>query len=287
MKNWLYIHRLLFGVAVATIGLQLLVYILVLRPQKNEIAEQRAGIVKKRQRLTGTEWPLQAEILNKYHSALVAKLEGPDGIQAHSTQLMRRAAVTFQGRIARNHEHAVGFMRGVSRLDYQEEFNRVQRRAAGQGIYFSPEVLNLAEDTAIQHIYQALLQIWALDSLLDIVQASGMSIAKHPQLFSVIDGVKHPAALVAMQPMQAYFADTKAEKPYLLEFPVRLTLVGQQEQFMAFLQSLDSDQVFMPVRNFECQLRPPKAGELAQLHIDITCAAFFVLEDKSGPRQRQ
>ncbi|MGI5922513.1 MAG: hypothetical protein ACOX9E_01065 [Lentisphaeria bacterium] len=286
MKNWLYIHRLLFGIAAVAVAVQLMVFVVILRPQKSAIAEQRKDIDKKRQRLTGTEWPLQADVLNKYHSTLVAKLEGPGGIQERSHQLMRRAAVTFQARIARNHEHAAGFMRGVSRLDYQEEFNRVQRRAAGQGVYLSPELLNLAEDTAIQHIYQAMLQVWALDSLLDIVQNSGISIAKHQQLSSVIDGAKHPAALIAMQPMQAYFADAKAAQPYLLEFPVRLTLVGQEEQFMAFLQGLDSDQVFIPVQRFECQLQAPKAGQQAQLHVDITCSAFFVPEEKSAQRKR-
>jgi len=287
MNKWLYIHRLLFGVALTIFSLQVLVYVMALRPQKNELSEQREAIARKRQRLSGTEWPLQAEVLNRYHSALLAKLEGPGGIQEHSQRIMKRAAVTFQTRIARNHEHATDFMRGVSRLDYQEEYNRVQRRAAAQGVFFSPEILNLAEDTAIQHIYQAMLQLWALDSLLDIIQASGMSIAQHQHVFSMLDGGKHPAALVAMQPMQAYFAQAKADRPYLLEFPIRLTLVGQQEAFLAFLQGLDSDHLFMPVQQFECQLLAPRAGDTPQLHIDITCAAFFVLEDKGGPRKRQ
>jgi hypothetical protein len=287
MKSWLYIHRLLLGIALAVFGLQLLLYIMVLRPQKSAIAEHRESITKKRQRLTGTEWPLQAEVLKQYDSTLLAKLEGPGGIQEQATQLMRRAASTFQERIARNHEQASDFMQGVSRLDYQEEFNRVQRRAAGQGIYFSPEVLNLAEDTAIQHIYQAMLQVWALDSLLDCVQHSGMGIATHQQLSSSSDGGKHPVALVSMQPMEAYFTDAKSSVPYLLEFPIRLTLIGQSEQFLSFLQALDSEQLFMPIRHFECQLLPPKGDQDAQLRAELSCVAFFVLENSGGPRRRK
>ena len=33
MKNWLFIHRLLLGIAIAAIGVQLMVFVMILRPQ--------------------------------------------------------------------------------------------------------------------------------------------------------------------------------------------------------------------------------------------------------------
>lgn len=287
MKNWLKIHQALLAAAIAVMAFQLLIYMLILRPQQSEVQDMKAAIDKKRQRLTGSEWPLQADKLEKFHALLKERLEGPAGMQKRYDDIMQRAGMTFHERIKENHHDAADFMRGVSRLDYQENFHRVQKLAAGFGVFLAPEVLKLAEDTATDHIYQAMLQIWTVESVLGLISSSGLKVVNHPDLRVEWEGTKHQVAQLSVETMEAYFADGRTDRPYLLEFPVRVTLAGQQDQFLSFLHSLDSDSVFLTVRRFECQLVPPAAAAEAPLQVDISCSAFFCLDDRAGTRRTQ
>ena len=76
--------------------------------------------------------------------------------------------------------------------------------------------------------------------------------------------------------MNAYFESPKAEKPYLLEFPVMFTIEGDFSQIQSLLKQLITEPYFLPVLNFEIFSIPPTGKIMGQLRANLKCAGYFL-----------
>ena len=284
MKNWLKIHQILLAALLFAILAQAIVYFLVLSPKGEELEDLKADVDKLQERLRGSNWPLDAEKLERYLAALEKEYKGSQkdsALTARSAEALRLANATFLPKISSEYGNVEEFMSNVSRLDYQSEFNRVTTSLAEKEILLDPSVLNLNEDMPTPYIYQCMMQIWTVEKLVDLALTSGVAITTLPERRRG----QGRAASISVEPMQAYFLSPQNEQPYLLEFPVKLSIEGTLESCMGFIDRLADDGVFMPPRHFEIFALPPANNEAGEdglfksgsLRLNLVCPSYLVL----------
>ncbi len=283
MKKLLVIHQYVLMAASLVVGLQVVFYFFLLRPRQAAHAAAGKELERMQQRLAASIWPQDAEklqlLLQEYRLQLKGDQQRP-GIEQQTASLLAQASQMYDARIRELYGSKNDFYRNVSRLDFQEEFNRLQTQLGGQGIALQSAILNLTEDTVSAYNYQLMLQLWTLETICRRFQESGLQTT-NPQAVKGRDSSS--TARISLLGLQAFFREEKAERPFLLEFPVSLTLFGTLEQFLDFCQSLHSDDVFLGLRNFSLTALPPaqlKADEQGMvengvLRLEMVCAGYY------------
>ena len=188
---------------------------------------------------------------------------------------MERCQVTFRERLRTDYGNVQDFMRNASRMDYQAEYNRIRDSYKKKGIFLQPATLNLDEEIGTQYMYQPLMQMWTVEKLLSLAEDAGLAVEVSKT------GDRH--ASVSVRPMKAYFMPPDAARPYLLEFPVEIIVIGGIGGALAFLESLNSKDVFLPPVSFEIFALPPTGEQNAQgdvLRMRLVCSSF--LADSRG-----
>ncbi len=284
MKNWLKIHQVLLAILLFAILAQVIVYFLVLSPKGEELEDLKSDVDKLQERLRGSNWPLDAQKLERYLGALEKEYKGSQkdsALTARSAEALRQANATFLQKISSEYGNVEEFMSNVSRLDYQSEFNRVTTSLAEKGIVLDASVLNLNEDMPTPYIYQCMMQIWTVEKLVELALDSNVTLATLPERRRGQGRV----AKISVEPMLAYFLSPQNEQPYLLEFPVKLSIEGTLETCMGFIDRLTGDGIFMPPRNFEIFALPPANNEAGEdglfksgsLCVNLTCPSYLVI----------
>ena len=284
MKNWLKIHQVLLVILIFAVLIQGVVYLLFLSPKGEELDDLRSDVDKLQERLRGSNWPLDAEKLERYLAALEKEYKGSQkdsALTARSAEALRLANTTFLPKISSEYGNVEEFMSNVSRLDYQSEYNRVTTSLAEKGIVLDATVLNLNEDMPTPYIYQCMIQIWTVEKLAELALASNVSIATLPERRRGQGRV----AKISVEPMRAFFLSPQNEQPYLLEFPVKLSIECTLETCMDFVDRLTGDNVFMPPKQFEIFALPPANNEAGEdgffksgaLHVNLTCPSYLVI----------
>ena len=304
MNEWPTQHRFLAVVMILLMLGSVAGFLLVARPKFAELEEERAAIRDKRGRLAKTGWPLDVKRLEALLQEMKTRLQG-DGerepedardavcIKSRAALVLRDSTAVFNPKIKKFFGTTEDFMKGVSRLDYQEDFNRLEQALTGRGIVLDEEVLNLGEDKSSLYTYQLVLQVWTLEILTDMV-------AKHNMTFSQVpvapkqDG--RPAARLTVLPVRAYFLSQEEKEPFVLEFPVGMTLHGQLEDVVEFLRTLQAKDTFLPVSHLELRTDDPGASEyfgkggrvnVDRVRVELECSAFFRLRDEiPTPRKK-
>ena len=288
MKNWLKIHQVLLAILFFAILAQIIVYFLVLSPKGEELGDLKNDVDKLQERLRGSNWPLDAKKLEGYLAALEKENKGSQkssALTARSAEALRQANATFLPKISSEYGNVEEFMSNVSRLDYQSEYNRVTTSLAEKGIVLDATVLNLNEDMPTPYIYQCMIQIWTVEKLAELAMESNVSIATLPERRRGQGRV----AIISVEPMLAYFLSPQNEQPYLLEFPVKLSLEGTLETCMGFIDRLTRDNIFMPPRQFEIFALPPANNEAGEdglfksgsLRVNLVCPSYLVIDKKN------
>ena len=280
MDNWLKRYKILGGILFACLALLLLLHILVIRPNIQDAKDMRDELAGKEKRLSKSKWPMQKESLDKILKEGQARLEGKNGLKSKSEEALKLTCSALHGRMmARGYDKTADFMGGVLNSQFQQEFSEMLTRFEQRGVYVAPEVLNLSQRSKSKYNYQLLLQCWCVDMLADIVEKSGLHFRAHETVVATsLDGKRKAAALLSVRPVVAYTMDEKKEeKPFLLEFPVRLGVEGSLEQVTEFLQLLNVPGQFFGVRGFEIVSPPPgKMPEKQEtLQLNIECSAFL------------
>ena len=95
-------------------------------------------------------------------------------------------------------------------------------------------------------------------------------------------------------PMRVYTLNDDDKEPYLLEFPVRMTVRGTVDEVSSFLRSLNADSRFYPLTRFEMitenpalRGRPDEEGNI-DVHLveaTIECSSLFRPFD-DAPKQK-
>jgi len=259
MNNWMKVHQILAALFAIALIMQNFLFFFLINPKKDELEEIRSSIENQRQRLKGANLPLDAKKLDDYLSRLKKDLEGKseNALFARSKEALAKAGDNFAERIKSEHGSVEFFMKNASRIDYQAEYDRVLKALFAKGLLVAPEVLKLSEDPQTPYIYQPLMQIWTVEKLTVLALESGLAVCNaggHRRLGK--DG-RAPADIEVCS-MKAYFAQEKENNPYLLEFPVGISLEGDFNSCMKFISSLGKDGVFLPVRSFEIFALPPR-----------------------------
>lgn len=300
MSRWPRPHVLLFGVTVGALAVLGGIYLVAVRPLAAKVHADRNYIAGTRATLAKTGWPLDPERLSSLRELKRTELEGSgrgetardaNGMRPKSRLLLKASTSMFQERIQRYFEQTSDFVRDVSRLDFQDEYNNLEQKLSARNVFLSEEVLRLGEKTTSPHTYQLVLQVWTVDRLADLALAAGLQ-------FQQADGVvvqdergagRRPARIQVL-PIRAYTV-TDGDEPYLLEFPVRLGLVGTPDQVFRFLASLHAEGVFLPAGQVEITALPgfrddPRetAVGIAALSLDIECSSFFQQADDVADR---
>jgi len=201
---------------------------------------------------------------------------GQSALSKKSRDALSRCQETFMGKLRADYGNVADFMRNASRMDYRAEFNRVTDDCKKKGILLDPSVLRLSEESSTQYIYQPLIQLWTVEKLLDMAQSSGLEVANDAN-------GRRQAALVSVKPMKAYFKNDKATRPYMLEFPIDITVIGTLDKCIEFIDSLNGQGVFLPPGSFEIFALPPVQGKPesdGKLKMRLVCSSF--LADEKG-----
>lgn len=277
MRKPIFIHQVALLALLLGLALQLAFYFLLLAP-----SQKRHGAASKEQRrmqerLAASPWPRQEEPLRALLSEQEALLNGDGkqpGIRRQSAELLAQASRKYDLRVSEFYGNKADFYRNVSRLDYQEEFNRMLSRLQEQGLELQAGQLNLSEQSSSAYNYQLMLQLWSLETLMELALHCGLQI-RNPLL------PKAAAEDIKIMPLQAFFLAAKANKPFLLQLPISLTLYGSLQQFFEFSQKCQSEEQFIALQNIAVTALPPRkrAEDGTQgaevLKIELMCSGFY------------
>lgn len=304
MNKFLPAHKITLVVLLVLLAVQAGLYFGLHRPRRLAVQTAEKELQRLQRRLSGKAWPQDGKKLQQILAEMKEALQGgggKPGLQQQSEKLLGQAGRMYDAKILEQYGSRNYFVTSVTRLDYQEEYNRLLLSLREQGINLSAQKLNLAEDSVSAYNYQLMLQLWTVDRICSLVTAAGLQVLTAETLQAERSSARgrrsagvrsDPAACISVLPMQAYFQDEKSSAPYLLEFPVSLSLRGELAQLQAFVASMQSGDTFLVLKGFEIRALPPQElladedGRIRNgpMHFDLTCAGFFTpqttLEDE-------
>jgi len=306
VREWPQQHRSLGALVLFVLLVCGAAYLIAVRPEVEDLTVTQANVKETRSRLVQSGWPLDSERLKKLHEDMLKKLDGPQGrtsedprgaigIRNKADIILRDATSMFRPKIEQFFGSAKDFVNEVSRLDYQEEYAQLERRFREHDIFLAEEILGIGEDTSSLYIYQMLLQIWTLDKLVTLASQNNLRPVKDPAVAVVTETGRRHASKLSVLPVRAYLLDREDKKPYVLEFPVRMTLRGELVHFCSFLRSLHADGNFLPISRLEMTCENPvgkRADKDGTLRIDrveaeVECSAFFRLDERAPVQRRK
>ncbi len=304
VRDWPQQHRSLAALAIIVAVAAVAAYMFLIRPKWQAVSAAQAALGEKRKVLGETGWPLDSERLNRLLEDTRKKLDGPKGkkfedprtaigTKNKSNLILRQATSMFAPKIEDIYHSSRVFIEEVSRLDYEEEFNALYQRLYSEGIILAGEVLGIDETTSSRETYQLVLQVWTLGALVDLALDHRLQVAKHPTITVTTENGQQPhASDLTVLPVRAYSLSEKDTEPYVLEFPLRMTLRGDLADFCAFVRALHDEGRFYPINHVELKAAPSSRrssadGDLTidRIEAKVECCAFFRL-DEDAPEIR-
>jgi hypothetical protein len=295
MRPWPQAHKSLAVVLLLLIIGLSLVYFLLLRPRAQGVQDLAAQVGELRGKLKDSTWPLNAESLTSLLDENTKKLKGTKaergdkgyaGIEEKAAQILTMATSTFKKRIEANYGNTTTFMDQSGWLDYQSDFTDLETWLRGNGVLISEKTFGISQDTANAETYQLLLHIWTVRELVQLTVAHDLVLAKDPSnpVPTPEGGTALPSKLRVL-PVVAYAVAPDDKAPYLLEFPVRLTVRGTVADFLAFVADLETAEHFLPISRMEIATEHPRIrGErpnsdgvvkVQNIEVTIVCSSFF------------
>jgi len=273
-------RRALGATAALAVTAFLAAELIAVRPLRREVGDLQRQVDERRQRLQAAGWPLD-----------LARLEPAAADGEHRRAVAERtrdevltlAVSLFNARVQRQYESNEHFRRQVTRLDYQEEFNRLERKLGEAGVTLERDILKMSEDTAGADTYQLVLQVWTVEAVVDRALAAGLRVT--PAVEGAGTGRRRGAMLGVLEPT-FYRLDDADTEPYLMQMPVRIRVAGSVEQTQAFLRAAGAPGGFLSVDRMELRKSLPAEGGAAghEAEADLVCSSFFLLRDDLTPR---
>jgi Tfp pilus assembly protein PilO len=301
MRPWPQPHKNLAAVLLlAAVGL-FLAYFFLVRPKAQVVAEMEGRLDDLKDKLKDSGYTLNAETLQTLLSENTKRLKGTKGergekgyagLEEKTGQILDLATRTFKPRIESNYGDIKTFMDQAGWLDYNSDFTDLDTWLRGNGVLISEKTFGISLDTANTETYQLLLHIWTVRELVQLAVEHDLVLAKDPSnaVPTPEGGTALPSRLRVL-PVVAYALAADDRRPYLLEFPVRMTLRGTLTDFMAFVGDLQNDKRFLALSRMEILTehprirgeRPTSEGVLAVQNIESTvvCASFFRPGDRA------
>ena len=299
MKNLLKPHQILLLVALILAGVQVAVYFLLLKPQSDAVQEITESIDDLRSTMKSGKWPWDNVLLEKHLKELRKEAGGDAKGGGKRPDRLERARKmmggTFHANIQKLYDpegkteiKIVDFMANATRLDYQAEYDRVDKALKQRNIFLSKEVLGIGPDAQGTYMYQMLMRIWTVEKLCQLAAENELAVCMENGTAKNVGrgrGVKPIAHIVSYLP-RAYYELPISERPYLIDFPVEIDVEGTLEACMDYLHALDSDTVCMPPIHYEIISNPPteKKGDdegwvkLGKVRMRLVCSSYLTPE---------
>jgi len=272
-----------------------LAYFFLLRPRLQSVQEMDGRLAELESKLKDSGYTLNAETLESLLAENTRKLKGTKsergekgyaGLEERATQILDLATRTFKPRIEGNYGNINTFLDQAGWLDYQSDFTDMETWLRGNGVLISEKTFGISLDTSNSETYQLLLHVWTVRELVQLATEHELVLAKDPSnaVPTPEGGTALPSKLRVL-PVVAYALNPEDKAPYLLEFPVRMTVRGSLKDFMAFVMDLQNDKRFLALSRMEIMTehprirgeRPNSEGVLAVQNIEATvvCSSFF------------
>ncbi|MCF7854107.1 MAG: hypothetical protein K9N51_04855 [Candidatus Pacebacteria bacterium] len=269
-------QHILLGVAGLAIVLYLAVYLMFAHPLARDVKAYRNRVDTKRNALRGSGWPLNYEALQKIADTTERKRAAAE---RHKNALLDRTTSLFRERILRLYETPLHFQNQVSRLDYQEEFYRIERKLTEHGIKLDRDILGISEESVRPQTYQLVLQLWTLEAITDAMTAHNLRpLPARGRTNTEGRAAKgtNGAALTVLEP-ETFYLKGADDKPYLLHFAVRLEVEGAVQDVYRFLATAHTDNAFFTVTQMELHKALPEKQNTADLvEAALECGAFYI-----------
>ena len=260
----------------------------MVHPLHARIRDNDEQVDKRRKLLQSSGYPLDSALLEKELGHLKRRIEGGDGepgIKATSEAALVQATRTFMERIVTGHRSPDMLRQHAARALFQDHFSRIAIKLAERGTHLAPTVLGISDESSSPYIYQLILQAWTVERFADLAEAEGLVIATVGDTEVEHGGRKVKAADIRLLPVRGYTLGEEDKTPYLVEFPVQATLLGDLPQIKSFLRKLTAGGNFLPATHVEIYTDDPglpvyhdgQRAKVDKVRVRVRCSSFLVL----------
>lgn len=277
-KDWPLQYRVLARLAMGALALLVMGYLFILHPTRARLERQKAEIERKTDYLKGMQLPLDSVLLGERLRDAMRLLEGDDeedmtGLLAVARETLEEATQPLDARIRQNYGDNLAFIYGATRLDSKDLQERIIKEF-GEG---NPKFIGMnPEEIQEQPVWQTIAKLWTVREILGEARDAGLKVAP-----PAADGKPSVTAM----PIVGYtLDDTSSGSIYLLEFPVNATFSGTLAQFLVFVQSLQDERRFIPLKRLSIRTLPPEAllagsdNAVDKCLFTVRCCAFMAVE---------
>jgi hypothetical protein len=272
------------------------VFFFVIRPVAETVGGLQTDSEDLAKKIKETGLPADAEKLEsllREYQRTIEGVKGRDekagggilGLRDRANTVLENATSMFKTKIENDYISVGDFMNQAQQLDYQAEYNQLESWLRNEGIILAENVFGMSEDTTdLENTYQLLLKLWTVDALVKMALKHQLSVAK--DMRTTVGTARGPnvrPSLITVLPLQSYILNDDDKEPYLLEFPVRMTMRGSIEQICLFIRNLHADGNFFPISHLEMKTQNPKIGgapkdgviSVETIDVTVVCSSFF------------
>lgn len=288
-------HRTLLVALFLLLVLGVIYGMFFLRPQWNAYSELVTECASVDKKLSESPWPKDSarlkSLLQTYEQNLrgmkksakagAGAAEAPDvftvdprdlGLQDKAEMVMKHATGMFNQNITNAYGDVGNFVTKASQTEYKDLYDRTDSMLQGMRVVLEPSIFGMDESTAEPEKYQMILKLWTVQEVVRLARENKLRVATEPSLIRA--GLGRPSKISAL-PMISYNLDPQDKVPYLLEFPVRLEVEGSLENFIKFIQSLQTEDCFLPMKQMELLAEQPPPAQQIRVEYDGTVSRVF------------
>ena len=285
--NKLLKHHQYILLAIAGVFLvQIFTYLFILRPKSESVKDLKASIEELRSSMTNGQWTADSAVLEQHLNTLRSEAEKGKGKSSNLQKAQALMGKTFLEKIRQEgYVNVTDFMENATLLNYRKAYDVVMRELKARYVLLAPIVLGIGQDPPEDsYKYQFLMRLWTADLLCRLALDSGLAIAMENKG----GRVKINVSSVATLEPRGYFELPISERPYMIEFPVEITVDGTLKSCMKFIKSMDTETVYLAPVKYEIFALPPKGDEADSrgmlkhgiIRMKMTCSSFLVPETK-------
>lgn len=292
MINWPFEYKILCAGATLFLVLVILGYLYFLRPWHIQLRRLEEKTMKKISFVTSHDWPVEPGVLEKLNKNKRQRLIS----LKENLQSARKMAVnTFADNIREafgvdSVEDPNQFINYATRLDYQERYSQTIEKWRERGVKLHPAVLNLEENSVSPYIYRLLLQLWTVDAVLEEIMESGLDVVSG-RVTVPASGDKDTvdsemlsirSALVKLHPVRTYLIEEESEVPFLLEYPVEITLQGNSKEIELLLENMREKDRWISIDTVEIRKQPMNNMRSSSFSLEavIIFTTFYPLQNQ-------
>ncbi|MFO7820597.1 MAG: hypothetical protein R6V56_00845 [Lentisphaeria bacterium] len=282
-------HVMMLGLCGAMLAVFIATHLFLVRPVAQDVKALEQEVNSKRNNIRKRGWPVNVSKLQAIQNRKDRELTD---IRKRKNRVIAKSTALFKDKIMRLYDTWQHFEEQVSRLDYQQEFLRIERKLSSRGIKLHKNVLQLSEDSEGRSNYELILQLWVLEAAADKIQAYDLQPVMVPAFKPDPDQPEADqptsppkASAITVLPAMPYYLNKTSRTPYLLEFGIRFKVKGKAADLYAFLRNVSASPDFLATPRMELRKPVPTGRENSEdtMATDIVCTAYYLLDKDARP----